>query len=248
VLSDGDEYRLYNATAPVGAEEKLFRSVRLSSQGTEEVADTLSLISRSNMQQNIIDAVWEAHFVDRRVKEALRSLLTSRNKGLVRLIRVSAPKLTPKQVAESLRRLEIRIDSPVPKTHNATMPGSRPSSLDKKKKQRQAGLKAAQTRREYATVTLPDLLAAGALVAPQRLFRKYKGHPLEAVLQLGGEVEFQGTRYPSCSQAAAHARGVVVGQPMNTNGWEFWQITDGTGKKCTLDSIRRAFYASKMGR
>src|SRR5688572_8395811 len=34
VLTDGDEYRLYNAHAPVPIEEKLFRAVRISDDGS----------------------------------------------------------------------------------------------------------------------------------------------------------------------------------------------------------------------
>src|SRR5205823_1253286 len=95
VLTDGDEYRFYNATAPVDAEEKLFCRIRLSASPAEEAVRTLSLISRANLEGNLLDALWSAHFVDRRVKEVLRRLLEVRDRALVKLIRRRCPKLTP---------------------------------------------------------------------------------------------------------------------------------------------------------
>src|SRR5262249_46228001 len=71
VLTDGDEYRFYNAAALVDAEEKLFCQVRLSNSQPGEALKTLGLISRNNLEENVIDVLWSAHFVDRRVKETL---------------------------------------------------------------------------------------------------------------------------------------------------------------------------------
>src|SRR5581483_9121984 len=67
VLTDGDEYRVYNAHAVVPFEEKLFRSVRLSDEGarTEEL---LELIAKERMRENWIDTLWKAHFVDRQIR------------------------------------------------------------------------------------------------------------------------------------------------------------------------------------
>ncbi len=39
------------------------------------------------MEENLIDAYWSAHFVDRRVKEALCALLDGRDKSLICLLR-----------------------------------------------------------------------------------------------------------------------------------------------------------------
>jgi len=68
VLTDGDEYRFYNATVAVDAEEKMFFNIRLSEAKEAEAAKSLDLISRSNMEENLLDVLWAAHFVDRRVK------------------------------------------------------------------------------------------------------------------------------------------------------------------------------------
>jgi len=60
VLTDGNEYRIYNATAPVDAEEKLFGRVCIADEDVAAVAGTLDLISRSNLEENLIDVHWEA--------------------------------------------------------------------------------------------------------------------------------------------------------------------------------------------
>src|SRR5262249_6649845 len=65
VLTDGNEYRFYNSTAAVDAEEKLFCRIRLTDGGEDEAARTLSLISRGNMEENLLDVLWKAFFVDR---------------------------------------------------------------------------------------------------------------------------------------------------------------------------------------
>ena len=47
VLTNGDEYRIYNSYAPVDVEQKLFRSVRISDPANAGSAvDTLHLLSK----------------------------------------------------------------------------------------------------------------------------------------------------------------------------------------------------------
>src|SRR5262245_35950995 len=129
VLTDGDEYRLYNATAAVDAEEKLFCRVRLTADEIGDVANTLTLISRANMEENILDVLWSAHFVDRRVKQTVQEMFSSVDRSLVRIIRQREPKLTPKDIVESLRRLDIRIESvtPLPEPASRSRKSSSPS-------------------------------------------------------------------------------------------------------------------------
>lgn len=97
--------------------------------------------------------------------------------------------------------------------------------------------------------TLADLIAAGILHPPLKLFRRYKGTKLEATLLADGAVEFQGQRYDTCSGAAEAARATVSGQKMNTNGWTFWQYQRADGKKFTLrDARNQDLFASNQPR
>ena len=241
VLTDGNEYRFYNATAPVDAEEKLFFRIKLSEGQEDEAVKTLNLICKSNLSENILNVLWNSHFVDRRVKRCLKRMIENRDKGLMRLIRKRTPKLTPKEIAHSLRRLEIRIESPAALVEPSTGKEVRKPST----KMQEAGKKAALTRQYYGKITLADVIAASLLKPPVVLFRKYKGHRLEATLHPDGMVEFQGTSYDSCSAAAEHARSTITGRKMNTNGWVFWQYTGEAGKKLTLDHARKTLLAMR---
>ena len=66
-------------------------------------------MSRENLGGNILAERWKAHFVDRHVKSSLRDMFAVPDKGLVRLIRRRSPKLTPKDIVESLRRLDFHV-------------------------------------------------------------------------------------------------------------------------------------------
>lgn len=65
-LTDGSEWRVYNAHAPVPIEQKLFRAVRLEDD-VDAVVELLSLLSKDNMRDNRIEELWKGFFVDRQV-------------------------------------------------------------------------------------------------------------------------------------------------------------------------------------
>lgn len=236
LLTDGNEYRFYNATAPVDAEEKLFCLIKLSEVPAAEAVKTLGLISRGNMEENLLDVLWNAHFVDRHVKRALQEMFATADRGLIRLIRRRASKLSPKEIGESLRRLDLRVESLTPLPDIGTQKrGDKVSPPPKPRTKPQRKTPAA------FSATLPEIVAAGLLAPPLKLFRKYKKQNLEAALLPDGSVEFQGQQYPTCSAAASIARSTVTGRPMSTNGWSFWQYVDPKGKTVTLADTRDAF-------
>lgn len=238
VLTDGDEYRFYNATAPIDAEEKMFCKVRLTEAVPADAAEVLRLMSRANLSENHLDALWVSHFVDRRVKASLQQMLASPNKAFVKIVNQQVPKLSPTEVADSIRRLDIRIESP---------PVLRPNPKKSAKSPRGASLRTPRQQQlapgRESKVALSDLISAGTLTAPLRLFREYKGTELEATLLPDGQVSFQGKRYSSCSTAADAARVSISGRRMSTNGWEFWQYADDKGEPRTLSRARDAFLA-----
>jgi predicted type IV restriction endonuclease len=239
VLTDGNEYRFYNATVALDAEDKLFYHVKLSEDDEEKAAGDLNLISRANMEENILEVLWNAHYVDRRVKHALLGMFEARDRGLIRLIRRKEPKLSPKEIVESLRRLDVRVESVTP------IPGSArhaiPTAPAPRKKVRRR-LKEGKVKYD---VSLADIIAAALLSPPLRLFRKYKGKMMEATLLPDGAVEFGQERYRTCSTAAETARSTITGRKMHTNGWGFWQYLGADGKTLTLADARKAFLARK---
>jgi hypothetical protein len=234
VLTDGDEWRFYNAAATVDADEKLFRRVRLSEGNLDEAAKTLSLLARDNIEGNVLDELWKLHFVDRRVKGALKEILETPGTGIVRLIRRREPKLKPKDIVESLWRLELRIESPEPR-----LPASAASRTTEP-----TPAKRRESSRKEGGVSLADLIDAGLLKAPVRLFHEYKGRMFEATLLPSGDVEFEGRRYATPSAAGAAARQTVTGRDMATSGWKFWQVEVG-GEAQTLWQVRDAYLKGK---
>jgi predicted type IV restriction endonuclease len=239
VLTDGNEYRFYNATEALDADEKLFYHVKLSEDDEAKAAGDLSLISRSNMEENILEVLWSAHYVDRRVKHALQEMFEARERGIIRLICRKEPKLTPKEVLESLRRLDVRVESVTPLPGSARPAKASPPSPRRKMRRRREGGKVRYD------VRLADIIAASMLAAPLKLFRRYRGKVMEATVQPDGTVEFDQTRYRSCSTAAEVARSTVTGRKMHTNGGVFWQFLTPEGKTLTLADVRKAFLAAK---
>ncbi len=235
VLTNGDEYRLYNAHAPVDVEQKLFRTVRITDADQDEYTlDTLELLSKEKMGDNLLNVLWKAHFIDRHVSMALKDLLQNDDASLIRLIRKKVPELTPLEIRESLKRADIRIDFPridfplVPKPPRRTeQPPQKP--------------------RKAQGIQITDLIEARLINPPLRVEKEYLGSHLEAVIQPDGTILFDGVTYRSPSTAAGMARKSVMETPQGegfpaTNGWVFWKYYDSdTGKLEEIDLLRRRY-------
>jgi hypothetical protein len=239
VLTDGDEYRFYNATAPVDADEKLFCQIRLSDGQQDRIYDTLSLISRTSVETGKLNSYWKAHFVDRHVHGAIERLIADRDRGLVRLLKRQLAELTDGQIVDSIGRLTIRVQSEPSSTAVGLAASDKTGAASSRGKSKpKAG---ARKKRQNLGVTLEQVVQAGLLPTPLKLFRKYKGKVMQAGLNADGSVEFGGQRFSSCSSAAEFARSTVTGRKMNTNGWSFWQYTDADQKRRELLHARKLF-------
>ncbi len=239
VLTNGDEYRLYNAHAPVDVEKKLFRSVSISEPEEErELVDTLLLLSKEKMQEEELDVLWRAHFVDRQVKTALHDIFEEQEGSLVRLIRKRTQELKPAEIRDSLKRADVRIDFPV-----LTMPLEQPGAGQ--------GALRSKGKRAASRVELRDLIEAGIIDPPLVLEKDYKGVDLEAVVQQDGTVLYDGEAYDSPSTAGGMARKSVIGAPEGrpypqTNGWVFWRFRHPeSGELHKLDVLRQRFLAGQ---
>ena len=105
VVTDGDEYRLYNSHAAVDAEDKLFRSVRLSDEAqTDHIVETLGLLNKETLGENLLETLWKSQFVDRRVEGALEDVFLEDDPGLIRLLRRRLTEPAPAEIRDSLRR------------------------------------------------------------------------------------------------------------------------------------------------
>lgn len=232
VLTNGDEYRLYNAHAPVEVEKKLFRCVRISDTSQKAYTlSTLDLLSKANMDEKRIDALWKAHFVDGQVKRALEELFSTATKNLITWIHRQHPELSRPEIRDSLQRADIQIDFPaVP----PPVPPSSPRPLT-------------PPRRKAGGVQVKDLIAAGLITPPLALEKTYKGHRLTATIREDGSILFDGRAYASLSTAAGMARKTIIGAPEGrdypqTNGWTFWRFRDQeTGELLEVDVLRQRY-------
>jgi hypothetical protein len=113
VLTDGDEYRIYNATVPVPFDQKLFRSVRISDPATRP-EETLLLLSKDKI--NDINEQWQEHFADSRVRAAVKTLFSPPPNPLLTSFvkkQVQGTGLTLGQIKASLARMVASFELPV---------------------------------------------------------------------------------------------------------------------------------------
>jgi len=237
VLTDGDEYRIYNSHAPVSVEEKLFRKVRVSDEGAV-TAETLELLAKNRMKEKRIDELWQAQFVDRQVKAALDQLFSGEGDLLlVNYVTQHADKLSEPEIRSSLRRCRPTFDFPLPTEE--LLRRSTPAGAKTK----------GEPTGERAEVSLKDLIEAGLLRPPVALEKEYKGATLKARIEAEDRVTFQGTVYDSLSAAGGAARASVLGtkEHPHTNGWTFWKMRGPDGELVEVDAVRKRYVEGGRG-
>ena len=246
VLTDGDSWHIYNSHVAVPVDQKLFRKTTIS-ENVSEAAETLSLLSKDRMRDNLIDSLWKAHFVDRQLRTGLEKAFgfgTGPDAGLVRLIRKHAPQLTPGEIRAGLGRAQVRFDFP---SGPVDVPGApfTPPKTPKPDKPPAKPLRGSGT--PWRNITLTDLIAAKFIRPPIDLTKRYRGEWVSARVEADGQVSFGGQRYTSLSIAAAMARVAVAGpfegrEYPQTNGWTFWQFRDEDGELREIDVLRQRLY------
>ena len=112
-LTNGDEYRIYNAFAKAEADKKLFRRFKISDHGDRNLAiETLLLLSSETLAEKRIDVLWKEQFVDRKVRDAVTRLFSELDERLVSLIVKKTDELRPAEVRNSLRRCDFDLRYP----------------------------------------------------------------------------------------------------------------------------------------
>jgi hypothetical protein len=247
-LTDGNEWRLFNAHAPVDVEEKLFRQVRISEDRTA-AAEALGYLARENITraQEVLSSLWEADRADRAVRAAVEGLLTEDPPlWFVAALTKRIPSLTRGQVRGALERLRVRLDVPPPSALGDGQPVTDAGALEGRGAT-EAPPPPRPPQRPGEGVGLPELISAGLVKPPLVLTKQYLGRELRAEVQPDGSVICNGTRYRSPSTAAAKAREEVKGGPpagrakWQTNGWIFWLFRDEDGSLQPLDVLRRRY-------
>ena len=256
VLTNGDEYRLYNAHALVDTQGKLFRTIQLSDQDRENLTvETLDLLSKEKMKEKQLSIFWKAHFVDRNVKSALEGLVYNHDESLVRLLKKRTRGLKKGDILNSLKRADIRLEfqtlavekQPPPDDISPKRAGRKPrkKTVDVQRTEKK------QSPKSY-DVELLDLIKAGLIRTPLEIEATHRKQRHTASVQDDGTIVFNKDRYASLSLAGGYARNISSGPPTDgrkfyqTNGWIFWKYRDReTGKLEVIDKIRQKFLVKK---
>ncbi|MER5454634.1 hypothetical protein ABT008_07620 [Micromonospora sp. NPDC002389] len=261
-LTDGAEWRVYNAHAPVPIEHKLFRAVRIEDD-VDAAIELLSLLSKQNMGDNRIEELWKGFFVDRQVHTELTDLFAGSDPApeLVALLDSRMSRLTREEIRQSLIRARATFDFPMsaapPQRQAPSAQAYQPSvqqavpppALARPTVQ-SSGLRRPQRASTRVTpderkLKLADLLAAGRLRPGTTLIARYLGQQHTAELLADGRVRYRGENHNSPSRAgeavkiALHGRD-ITGSRKATDGLDFWQAQDAVkGDVVTLKEIRR---------
>ncbi|MEU4779376.1 hypothetical protein [Micromonospora sp. NPDC023633] len=265
-LTDGAEWRIYNAHAPVPIEHKLFRAVRLE-ESLDETVELLSLLSKDNMRDNRIEELWKGYFVDRQVHGELLEMFGDGEPAaeLVAMLDRRLSRLTRDEVRASLIRVRATFDfpssaastgvtsvSPLGATQHAQAVPVVPPTVTSALPQQQTPVRPAKSRSHKRPVSegeralkVIDLIRAGRLRPGSRLYGKYLGKQYVAELLADGSIRYGGRTLGSPSAAGEAVKIEVHGPSIPatrraTDGLDFWSAEDArAGDVVSLKEIRR---------
>lgn len=265
-LTNGAEWRIYNAHAPVPIEHKLFRAVRLE-QDLEGAAEILSLLSKDNMRDNRIEELWRGYFIDRQVHRELLELFGSGEPApeLVAMLDRRLPRLTQDEIRSSLIRARATFDfpsstAPFDAEEIRSAPVAQPALPPLEERQQVEpqrsgpGSPAVSGRRSRAKkqvsaaerkIKVIDMIEAGRLRPGSKLYAKYLGKQYVAELLADGAIRYRGRTLTSASAAGVavktDAHGPAISEERkSTDGLDFWSVEDAAvGDIVTLKEIRR---------
>jgi hypothetical protein len=249
VLTDGDQYRLYNAHAAVDVEQKLFRSVSLS-EDREQAAETLALLAKGRLEANKLDALWRAETAQRKVKAALETLICAEpSRWLVRHLARLQGDLSEGEIRAALARAQFEL-SFQPPAAPAAPARPRAGAAPAGEEARAGRVQPRQPRPDLA-VTLGDLIEAGLVRPPLSLSKSYLGRELTARVERDGQITCVDRSYSSLSAAAAAARASVrtstaEAKAPATNGWAFWRFRDSDGQLRPLQTLRSRYRSTRV--
>ncbi|GGN82330.1 hypothetical protein GCM10010112_59610 [Actinoplanes lobatus] len=254
-LTDGMQWRIYNAHAPVPIEQKLFRAVRIDDP--ERAVELLSLLSKENMRDHRIDELWKSFFVDRQVHAELTSMFSGIEPAaeLVALLDRRLPRLTTDEIRTSLIRAHATFDFAAPvgqpvlpsgtaenPPHLAiTTPPALPGNDRPIAGRRTQQAVTAQER----LIKVTDMIAAGRLRPGAALHGDYRGITHYGELLADGRVRYNGQIHSTLSAAGRAVKLETLGadapeSKISTDGLGFWHTTDSvSGDVVRIKEIRR---------
>lgn len=256
VLTNGLEWRVYNAHARVPIDQKLFWSVRLDDP--DKAVELLRLLSKENMRNNRIDEISKGVFADRQVCSELVSMFAGAEPSaeLVEMLDRRLPNLTGDDIRSSLSRARATFDfpgpagTPLPASAATTRIDQPPTIETAPPSAEVSGSAAAASARSPVSVAerrirVVDMIDAGRLSPGAVLRGHYRRVTYEAELLADGRVRYRGEVYASLSAAGRAVKVSVIGvgateSKVATDGMDFWRTTDAReGDVVSIKEIRR---------
>ncbi|MFG2099904.1 hypothetical protein ACGFJ5_04815 [Micromonospora echinaurantiaca] len=259
-LTDGAEWRVYNARVAGPVEQKLFGTVRLE-KDVEGAVEILSLLSKASIQDDRISKLWPGFLVDRQVHAALLDLFSEDQlPHLVALLYRRLPRLSREEIRLSLRRARVTFDFPLATASLAAEPArAEPSAPPVQEAdvrvveaeplpfrpvaQRRPGKQRVSS--EERKLRLTDMIGVGRLRPGCTLVAKYFGQHYQAELLADGSIRYGRRSFTSPSGAGeavkidVHGRDVAPSTKA-TDGLDFWHTEDArAGDFVSLKEIRR---------
>lgn len=109
VLTNGEEWRVYNVHVQREAENKLFYSIKLTNPDIKSIIAGLGMIAKKNMTPKLaLDSAWRESEIDVQMRKIIEML--PENKTVVRAMAKVSESLSEKDVRDALRRLKLRAD------------------------------------------------------------------------------------------------------------------------------------------
>lgn len=242
VISDGNRFVMYNASAGKSFEDKKFLTLVIKDMDTEDgitsnelAKKMIALLSRESLENDDIQATYEQHMMDTQIQSALQSLMASPFDTLARAIR-SEFKEERVNVDENLRIPLHKIteyleeladdDGQIPLAISMEDPSDRDDELmldiaDSQNTQKTASITSlTEVKKRRKRIAISDLLEDKLIHEGDNWRFHHKGEIFWGRITGNGELEVNGVAQPNPSRAAEHLIKRACA------GWNNWEYKD----------------------
>lgn len=108
LLTDGDEYDVFNAHAGLPIEHRPFDALRLSDDSMADALEFFDLFARTRMKENRLESTWHSRLIDRRVQQSFEELVAS-DDAFLQLLLKKTKNLSEADVRSSLARAKLAL-------------------------------------------------------------------------------------------------------------------------------------------
>jgi len=241
VLTDGNEYRVYNQHAKGTIEDMFFLKVRVDGDRHRAI-QSLNLLSKKNVKNGHIEDAWKAFSVNRKLHSTLQSLFgTNPNGAFVTFLRKRMPDLSEGEIRLGLQKVALQLVDWSPASSELGGPNSEANAREKMRMASKKPMTAGEGR---TSITLSDLIDHGMITIPLEIAKVYNRQTLTARILGRDRIQIQDKEFRSLSSAAGFARAFAndslqSGKLPETNGWAFWKFEDEDGAMKELDILRQ---------